>query len=101
MTANFGTGKVGITLTNLATLSAEIDHSRGIFVDNTTAPVLGAGNPQGLNSEGEFMGYVAGGFYGDDVDEAGGVFSYVSDGNEDGAFRGAFGGDAREDKSAD
>ena len=101
MTANFGTGKVGITLTNLATLTAEIDHSRGIFVDNTTAPVMDAGDPHGLSSEGEFMGHVAGGFYGDKMDEAGGVFRYFSEGNEDGAFHGAFGGDAREDKSDD
>ena len=45
------------------------------------------------SDDGRLHGFhVSGGFYGTRAAEAGGVFSFTSDGNEDGAFSGAFGG---------
>ena len=41
---------------------------------------------------GKFMGSFSGAFFGPKAKEAGGVFDYSSEDNEDGAFRGAFGG---------
>ena len=47
--------------------------------------------PGGL-ANAELMGSFSGAFFGPKAAEAGGVFDYSSADNEDGAFRGSFGG---------
>ena len=91
VTADFGDAEIFATLTGLATLEGDID---GNTFDGTKATVMDD-NDYNLNSDGKFTGYVAGGFYGESAAEAGGVFDFASEDNEEGAFRGAFGGDKK------
>ena len=49
----------------------------------------------GLDASGDFEGSFSGAFYGSKAAEIGGLFDYASDDLEDGAFRGAFGGDKK------
>jgi hypothetical protein len=88
MSANFGLGKVTATLDGLATLEGDIAGSR---FGGEKATVM-AGDPHGLDSDGKYTGEFMGAFYGTLASEAGGVFDFASEDNEDGAFRGAFGG---------
>ena len=88
MMANFGLGKVTATLTGLAELEGDIAGSQ---FSGDDASVMD-GDPYDLNSAGEFEGTLSGAFYGDKAAEAGGVFDFMSEDMEAGAFRGAFGG---------
>ena len=98
MEANFGMGKVTATLSNLAVLEGAI--AGGTFsgtkasVHDTDASTTAIDNGSGLNTsaDAKFTGTFSGAFYGAKAPEAGGVFDFVSQDNEDGAFRGAFGG---------
>ena len=59
----------------------------------------------GLDSTGKFTGSFSGGFYGTKAAEAGGIFDFASDddndgANEGGAFRGAFGADRKGNSSS-
>ena len=87
MAADFEKDTVEATLTGLATLSGTITGNTfsGTEVSDITHGSLSS-------DEDDFTGSTSGGFYGTRAAEAGGVFSFTSDGNEDGAFSGAFGG---------
>ena len=89
MMANFRMGMVDVNLIGLAELEAEITDNTFAGTEDAT---VAAPNTYGLVSTGDFEGTVNGGFYGPEAGEAGGVFDYASEDNEDGAFRGAFGG---------
>ena len=89
LAANFGKATIKATLNELATLEGTIDTNT---FSGTKATVMG-GDPKGLDSDGTFSGSFSGGFYGSKAAEAGGVFDFTSEAAEDGAFRGAFGGD--------
>ena len=93
MTADFRMGTVDVNLEGLAMLKADIDGSTfGTPEGEMDEATVDAANTYGLDSTGDFEGTVNGGFYGPEAGEAGGVFDYASEDNEDGAFRGAFGG---------
>ena len=97
MMANFGMGKVTATLMGLAVLEGDIDGSMFMgdeaSVHDMDADTDGVQNTQtSLALDGKFTGSFSGAFYGDQAAEAGGVFDFMSDDMEDGAFRGAFGG---------
>ncbi len=94
LTANLDKATLTANLTGLATLSGAID---GSAFKGTKATVAD-GDPHGLNTGGSFTGTFSGGFYGDMAAEAGGVFNFTSDDIADGAFRGAFGGDRKDDE---
>lgn len=87
MTADFEKNTVEAMLTGLATLSGTIDGNTfsGTGLSDITHGSLSS-------DEDDFTGSTSGGFFGARAAEAGGVFSFTSDGNEDGAFSGAFGG---------
>ena len=86
-TANFEKMTVEAILTGLATLSGDITGNTfsGSKVSDITHTSVS-------NDDDDFTGSTSGGFFGTKAAEAGGVFSFTSDGNEDGAFSGAFGG---------
>ena len=86
--ADFSMGEITATLTDLATLTGDI---AGNTFSGTKATVV-EGNTNNLDSTGKFTGTFSGGFYGAKAVEAGGIFDFTSEGAEDGAFRGAFGG---------
>ena len=87
MTADFEKMTVDATLTGLATLSGDITGST--FSGSKVSDITHASVS---NDADDFTGSTSGGFYGTRAAEAGGVFIFTSDGNEDGAFSGAFGG---------
>ena len=90
MDADFGGNDVEIKLMNLAVLDGKIDRNEFFGTDASYHNV--ATNVSGLASDGDFMGSFVGGFFGDDAENAGGVFMFTSDDdNEDGAFAGSFG----------
>ena len=91
LTADFTKATIKAALTGLATLEGAIDTNT---FSGTKATAM-AGDPHGLDSDGEFTGSFSGGFYGAKAAEAGGVFDFTSEDAEDGAFRGAFGGDRK------
>ena len=91
LTADFNKATIKAALTGLATLEGAIDTNT---FSGTKATAM-AGDPHGLDSDGEFTGSFSGGFYGAKAAEAGGVFDFTSEDAEDGAFRGAFGGDRK------
>ena len=88
LAANFTKATIKATLGGLATLEGAIDTNT---FSGTKATVVA--NTHGLDSDGTFTGSFSGGFYGSKAAEAGGVFDFTSEAAEDGAFRGAFGGD--------
>ena len=92
--ADFEMGDVDITLTDLATLEGTIID--GNTFSGSKAPTIAAAAADiengGLDVAGKFTGSLSGAFFGPKAKEAGGVFDYSSEDNEDGAFRGAFGG---------
>ena len=103
MEANFGKGEVDVTLTGLATLDGTID---GNTFSGTKATIaVDDGNVQDeardmLGAGAKFEGDFSGAFFGNLAAEAGGVFAFASDddndgANEGGAFRGAFGADQK------
>ena len=87
MMAEFEEMTVEATLTGLATLSGSIS---GNTFSGTKVSDIEHGSVS--NDADDFTGSTSGGFFGTRAAEAGGVFSFTSDGNEDGAFSGAFGG---------
>ena len=87
--ANFGMGDITVTLDTLATLTGAID---GNTFEGTEAEVMDM--PLGnLTGGATVTGTFNGGFFGAEAAEAGGVFSFASKDNKNGAFTGAFGGD--------
>ena len=94
MVADFEMGDVDVTLTGLATLEGTI--MDGNTFSGSKAPTIAAAAADaengGLDVAGKFAGSFSGAFFGPKAKEAGGVFDYSSEDNEDGAFRGAFGG---------
>ena len=86
LTANFGTDEFEGELDGLVTLEGSLS---GNGFEGTMATV-DADNLYGLTVGAEFTGEFEGGIYGSDGEEAGGIFDFTSD--NDGAFRGAFGG---------
>ena len=91
LTADFSKAEITATLTGLAKLEGDI--AANTF-SGTKATVID-GDPHVLDSGGKFTGSFSGGFYGAKAAEAGGVFDFASEDAEDGAFRGAFGGDRK------
>ena len=96
VTANFGMGTITADLTNLAKLEGAIDTN----TFSGTKATVASTNEYRLDSAGKFTGSFSGGFYGTKAAEAGGVFDFASDddddgANEGGAFRGAFGADRK------
>ena len=87
LTADFDDAEVTVNLMGLAMLEGDISGNT-FSGDEATVGTNSHNLAAGADFEGEFMG----GFFGDRTDEAGGVFDFGSDGNEDGAFVGAFGG---------
>ena len=88
LTADFNKATIKAALTGLATLEGAIDTNT---FSGTKATVMD-NDPHGLDSDGKFTGSFSGGFYGAKAAEAGGVFDFTSEDQEDGAFRGAFRG---------
>ena len=88
VTADFSKAKITATLEGLATLEGAVDTNTfsGTKATLVDAPV------GGLTPAAKFTGSFSGGFYGKQAAEAGGVFDFTSEDAEDGAFRGAFGG---------
>ena len=107
--ADFRRGEIDVKLMGLVTLEGDIEGNMfmGSFVnaelvfDDVNADTDGVQATSGLNPSGEFDGSFEGGFFGDDAEEVGGVFDFSSRGNEDGAFRGAFGAHEDEDVKID
>ena len=87
MEALFEKGTVSVVMDGLANLAGTID---GNLFSGDKAPT--AVRHDSLTEDGEFTGSFSGAFFGPKAKEAGGVFDYSSEDNEDGAFRGAFGG---------
>ena len=100
MNANFGKGEVDVILTGLATLDGTID---GNTFSGTKAALLNDAEVMEEAADslsGKFAGNFSGAFFGTLAAEAGGVFDFASDddndgANEGGAFRGAFGADQK------
>ena len=84
LNANFDKGTLTADLDGLATLEGKLS---GNGFSGTTAKDIEHGD---LDSDGSFPGTFSGNIYGPKGEEAAGVFSF--DGDEAGAFRGAFGG---------
>ena len=99
MMADFTKATVDITLTNLAELEGTIAGNGFLGTDADLFDMDDGMDgiqpgPGGLAEDGNFKGSFEGGFFGsgsDKVEEAGGVFSFTTTDNEDGAFVGAFG----------
>ena len=91
LTANFGKGDITAMLMGLARLDGDIT---GNAFSGTKATVDG-NNMFDLTDGADFTGTFNGAFFGSQAAEAGGVFNFNSEDNdnEDGAFAGAFGGD--------
>ena len=102
MTADFGKGDVDVMLMGLASLDGTIDGNT--FSGTKKATLLGTDATDEpvdlLDATGTFAGNFSGAFFGPLAAEAGGVFDFASDDdndgkNEGGAFRGAFGADQK------
>ena len=96
--ADIDDNDVTVTLTGLASLEGDIDGNMFsgtkvtlLDADATTADVVDPAFGLGGASS-DFTGTFSGGFFGPRAAEAGGVFDYSSEDNEEGAFRGSFGG---------
>jgi hypothetical protein len=102
MVANFTKQEVDVTLSGLVTLEGMIAENTflgekatiidTVMDDSNTPTSLGIQNDSGLGVTGKFTGSFEGAFYGPLGAEAGGVFDFASEDNEDGAFTGSFGG---------
>ena len=90
LTADFEDDEITAMLNGLVTLSGDIS---GNMFSGDEATV--GTNAHGLTSGADFDGEFSGGFFGPKGAEAGGIFGFASEDNEDGAFRGAFGGDKK------
>ena len=89
LVADWEDGDITVTLTDLAVLEGDIT---GNAFSGDDATVDGT-NTHNLTADADFTGEFSGAFFGNGAAEAGGVFDFGSDDdNEDGAFRGAFGG---------
>ena len=93
ITANFDKEEITAALTNLATLKGDIT---GNTFSGDAASGINA--MHGLDADAAFTGSFSGGFYGTKNAEAGGIFDFASEGNEGGAFVGAFGGAKQADE---
>ena len=90
MEVDFGNNDVDIELTNLAVLDGKIDGNEFSGTDASYHDVTT--NVSGLASDGDFEGSFEGGFFKVNAVNAGGVFMFTSDDdNEEGAFAGSFG----------
>ena len=89
--ANLSKATINVDLTGLAMLEGTVDTNT---FSGTTAKV--GENDHGLTEDAKFTGLFSGGFYGKQAAEAGGIFDFTSEDAEDGAFRGAFGGDRKD-----
>ena len=86
--ADFEEGDITVNLDMLAELTGDITDNTFMGTEATTVAT-----PMGRVAGGEdFTGNFHGGFFGDRAAEAGGVFDFRSEDNEDGGFTGAFGG---------
>ena len=92
LAANFTKDEIEATLTNLATLTGSI--SGNTF---TGTKVSDVSVTHGLDANGKFDGKFNGAFYGSKAAEAGGIFDFMSEDMEEGAFRGVFGADRDRD----
>ena len=95
MIADWKKNTVDVTLTDLITLEGDIagnefSGTKAAVHDNDDAD--GVQNPSGLAHDAKLEGSFKGGFFGTLAAEAGGVFAFWTDDNEDGAVNGAFGG---------
>ena len=88
LTADFDKATIKVDLDGLAKLDGTIDTNTFAGTKATVGT-----NSHRLTAAGMFKGSFSGGFYGAKAAEAGGVFDFTSEDAEDGAFRGAFGGD--------
>ena len=97
MTADFGEAEVVVTLTDLATFKGGIAGNEfggtGVSASahDTDPDTAGVQNTSGIATDGAFTGMFEGAFFGEDAEEAGGVFDFDSEDSEDGAFTGSFG----------
>ena len=91
VTANFTKDEITASLTGLASLEGDI--SGNTFEGTEATPTHGD-----LNTGGKFTGSFSGGFYGDGAAETAGIFDFATKDNKGGAFRGAFGGDRKDDE---
>ena len=89
LTADLTKATITANLDGLAKLEGAIDTN----TFSGTKATVDEDNAYNLDSTGKFTGSFSGGFYGAQAAEAGGVFDFTSKDAEDGAFRGAFGGD--------
>ena len=94
--ADFGKDTVEATLTDLIVMEGAISGNRfsgnKASVHDTDPAENAFANTSGLAQNAKLEGSFNGGFFGELAAEAGGVFSFTTDGNEDGAVTGAFGG---------
>ena len=94
--ADFEDEEITATLRDLVVLSGEIAGNSfsgtEAAVHDRDATTPGVQNDSGLADDADLMGSFNGAFFGTRAAEVGGVFSFTSDDNEDGAVSGAFGG---------
>ena len=89
LTADFDNGDFAAVLDGLATLKGGIT---GNTFTGDSASDIDHGD---LDAGADFTGEFNGAFFGSQAAEAGGVFAFETEGNEGGAFTGAFGGDKK------
>ena len=89
LSADFGDGDFTATLDNLAVLEGNI--AGNTFSGTEVTSVADTRLNTTADAGDTYTGSFSGGFYGSKAAEAGGVFDFMSDGMEDGGFRGAFG----------
>ena len=96
MMADWAKNTVDVTLTGLITLEGDIAGNEfsgeKAAVHDMDADMMGVQNNSGLAAGAKLEGSFKGGFFGTLAAEAGGVFAFWTDDNEDGAVNGAFGG---------
>ena len=88
--ADLSKAMINVNLTGLAKLEGTVDTNTFSGIKAT----VGA-NVHNLTEDAKFTGSLSGGFYGKQAAEAGGIFNFTSEDAEEGAFRGAFGGDRK------
>ena len=90
ISANLDKGEITATLANLATLSGDI--AGNAFSGTKASKISGK---YGLDTGSSFTGSFEGGFYGAKAEETAAIFDFSS--KNGGAFRGAFGGAAKDE----